>query len=178
MNTLGREAHFSRRSWQRFPTFEGRVMCRTARFIALTAALGFALLASEARAADARQEITEMEQKWAEAVQRHDPDEIGRFLHADFTFVNPRGLLLHRDDHLEDFRLKRTVFTKVELADVEIRVYGDAAVVTSRPKITGFAVTPAGKTTFDAQPARFTDTLIRRDNQWLSVARHMSLVAE
>src|SRR5947207_14520931 len=110
-----------------------------------------------------------MEQKWAESVQRNDANEIGGFLHNDFTFVNPRGQILHRAEHLDDFRQKRTVFTKVELSEVKVRVYGDAAVVTSRPKITGFAVTPTGKTTFDAQPARFTDTLIRHDGKWQSV---------
>jgi hypothetical protein len=63
----------------------------------------------------------------------------------------------------------------VKLTDVEIRVYGDSAIVTSRPIISGYAVTPGGKTTFDQQPARFTDTLIRFNGKWLSVARHMSL---
>lgn len=144
--------------------------------VTLVAGFGFALLISHANAADTRQEISDMEQKWAEAVQRNDVDAIGSFLSDDFTFVNPRGQLLTRSQHLDDFRNKRTVFTKVELSDVQIRVYGEAAVVTSRPKITGYAVTPAGTTKFDAQPARFTDTLIRREGKWQSVARHMSLV--
>lgn len=152
-------------------------MCRISWFFALAASLGVALLFSHTYAADTRQEISEMEQKWAESVQRNDVDAIGSFLIDNFTFVNPRGQLLNRSQHLDDFRNKRTVFTKVELSDVQIRVYGDAAVVTSRPKITGFALTPAGITKFNDQPARFTDTLIRRDGKWQSVARHMSIVA-
>jgi ketosteroid isomerase-like protein len=152
-------------------------MHRMCWLVGLAAGLGIIQLASQVQGADERQEIQEMEQKWAEAVQRNKPDEIGAFLHGDFTFINPRGQLLHRAEHLDDFRRNRTVFTKVELSEVEIRVYGDAAIVTSQPTITGFAVTAAGKTTFDAQPARFTDTLIRRDGKWQSVARHMSLVS-
>jgi ketosteroid isomerase-like protein len=139
---------------------------------------GFAFQPPQIYAADFQQEIATMEQKWADAVQRNNVDDIGKFLQSDFTFVNPRGVLLRRAEHLDDFRQKRTVFTKVELSDVVIRVYGDNAVVTSRPKITGFAVTPAGTTTFDAQPARFTDALIRRDGKWQSVARQMSLVSD
>jgi ketosteroid isomerase-like protein len=154
-------------------------MPRTARLLVLAAGLGLVLLACPVRGADgAPAEVEEVERQWAAAVERNDVEAIGRFLHAEFTFVNPRGQLLRRDEHLDDFRQKRTVFTKVELTEVRVRLYGDAAVVTSRPKITGFAVTPAGKTTFDARPARFTDTLIRRDGKWLSVARHMSLVSD
>jgi ketosteroid isomerase-like protein len=153
-------------------------MRRNIGFVAMAAVgLGLASLAGSAAAGEPLREIEEMEQKWAEAVEHNDPDEIGNFLSADFTFVNPRGVLLPRAQHLDDFRQKRTVFKKVELTDVVIRVYGDAAVVTSRPKITGFALTPAGKTTFDAQPARFTDTLIRVDGKWKSVARQMSLAS-
>src|ERR1700722_7560352 len=127
-------------------------MSQNIGFIALsTVVLGLASFARPATAADARKEIEEMEHKWAEAVQRNDPDEIGSFLHESFTFVNPRGVLLHRAEHLDDFRNKRTVFEKVKLTEVEIRVYGDAAVVTSRPIITGYAVTPGGKTTFNQQ---------------------------
>jgi ketosteroid isomerase-like protein len=135
-------------------------------------------LVSPAWAADSPQELASFEQKWAEAVQGNDPDDIGHFLHADFTFVNPRGQLLDRAAHLDDFRNKRTVFSKVELSEVQIRIYGDFAIVTSRPKITGFAVTPAGTAVFNDQPARFTDTMIRRDGKWQSVARHMSFVSE
>jgi len=147
-------------------------------FFALAASLGFLFLTAEARDAGSQEEIAVMERKWAKAVERNNVDEIGSFLRSDFTFVNPRGQLLHRDEHLDDFRKKLTVFTKVELSDVRIRVYGDFVVVTSRPKITGFAVTPAGITRFDAQPARFTDTIIRSGDQWQSVARQMSLVAQ
>ncbi len=151
-------------------------MSRNARFVALAVVgVGLASFARPVHAADARREIEEMEQKWAKAVQENDPKKIGSFLHDSFTFVNPRGVLLHRAEHLDDFQNKRTVFTTVKLTEVEVRVYGDSAVVTSRPIITGYAVTPAGKTTFDQQPARFTDTLIRFEGRWLSVARHMSL---
>jgi ketosteroid isomerase-like protein len=144
----------------------------------LAMSVGLTAMSDHARAADARQEIAEMEQAWAKAVERNKVDEIGRFLHADFTFINPRGQLRRRAEHLDDFRARRTVFTRVKLSEVKIRVYGDAAVVTSRPIITGFAVTPAGKTTFENQPARFTDTLHRYEGKWQSVARHMSLVAD
>jgi ketosteroid isomerase-like protein len=137
-----------------------------------------AATAFESGLSDAQQDVLAMEQQWAKAVERNDIDAIGTFLHADFTFVNPRGVLLRKNAHLDDFRKRRTAFAKVELSEVRIRIYGNAAVVTSQPKITGFALTPAGKMTFGAQPARFTDTLIRLDNKWLSVARHMSLVAE
>ncbi len=152
-------------------------MNRIAGFV-FAAVIGVGLASSPRSvwAGDAQKEIAEMEQEWGKAVESNSPEAIGRFLSRDFTFVNPRGVLLNRAEHLDDFRQKRTVFSKVELTDVVIRVYGDAAVVTSQPKITGFAVTPAGKTMFNATPARFTDTLIRLEGKWISVARHMSLV--
>jgi ketosteroid isomerase-like protein len=153
-------------------------MYRLTACLALVLCAGFGRLVADVQAAEAHEGIGLFEQRWAEAVERNDPDEIGRFLYDDFTFVNPRGQLLDRAAHLDDFRERCTVFSKVELSEVQIRIYGDFAVVTSRPKITGFTVTPAGKTTFNAQPGRFTDTLIHRNDKWQSVARHMSLVSE
>jgi hypothetical protein len=160
------------------PSRKQRSTRRLPRSGGLLAAISLMICAPGIGAADSRDEIKGMEQKWAEAVEHNDPDEIGSFLEERFTFVNPRGMLLHREEHLDDFRQKRTVFAKVALSEIVIRVYGDDAVVTSRPKITGFAVTPAGKMSFDATPARFTDTLIRRNGKWQSVARQMSLVSE
>ena len=107
-----------------------------ARKITIHAAalVAFFFVGSNLYPADSGHDVNQVEQQWSQAVESNDPDRIGAFLHPDFTFVNPRGQILNRAEHLDDFRNHRTVFTAVELGDLKVRIYGDFAVVTSRPR--------------------------------------------
>src|SRR5689334_9117130 len=84
-------------SYESFKPQKGSPMRSMSWIVALAAGFGFALLVCHTYAAGEQQEISEREQKWAEAVQRNDVDAIGSFLSSDFT-VNPRGQLLHRKE--------------------------------------------------------------------------------
>ena len=127
-----------------------------------------------AGADDAPATLARLELDWANAVERNDVDAIGRFLHPDFTFTSPTGAIANRKDHLEDFRKGNSRFTLVALSEVEARVYGDLAVVTSRPTIDGMAKVNGNVINLKCQAARWTDTLIRRNDSWTCVARHQS----
>ncbi|MBV9122496.1 MAG: cytochrome P460 family protein [Planctomycetes bacterium] len=118
--------------------------------------------------------LTTLELDWANAVERNDVEAIGRFLHPDFTFTSPVGVMANRTDHLEDFRKGNARFTKVALSEVEVRVYGQMAVVTSRPTINGTVKVHGQVLTLKDQEARWTDALVFRDGSWTCVARQQS----
>jgi len=123
---------------------------------------------------DAVKTLAKLELDWANAVERNDVDAIARFLHPDFTFTSPRGGIADRASHLDDFRNGNSRFTLVALSEVEVRVYGQRAVVTSRPTIDGMVKANGSVITMKCQRARWTDSLIFQDGAWTCVARHQS----
>jgi quercetin dioxygenase-like cupin family protein/ketosteroid isomerase-like protein len=125
-------------------------------------------------AGDATKTLIKLELDWANAVERNDVEAIGRYLHPDFTFTSPTGGIANRKDHLEDFRNGNSRFTLVALSEVEVRVYGTTAVVTSRPTIDGMVKVNGKVITLKCQGARWTDTLVLRDGSWTCVARQQS----
>jgi ketosteroid isomerase-like protein len=121
------------------------------------------------RDADSEQELKKLEHDWAAAVEKNDADVIARFLADDFVFIGPRGNLQERMPHLDDFRSGRLAIEAVKIEETRIRVYGDAAVVSSRflikGKFVGMDITG---------PYRFTDTWVKLHGRWLSVARQQT----
>jgi ketosteroid isomerase-like protein len=126
------------------------------------------------KAAETTKTLIKFQLDWAGAVERNDVEAIGRFLHQDFTFASPTGAMANRKDHLEDFRNGNARFPLVALSEVEVRVYGETAVLASRPTINGSVKVDGKLITLRCQTARWTDTLIRRDGSWTCVARQQS----
>jgi len=123
---------------------------------------------------DAAKTLVKLELDWANAVERNDVKAIGRYLHPDFTFTSPRGGIANRKDHLEDFRNGNARFSLVALSEVEVRVYGKMAVVTSRPTIDGTVKSNGRLITLKGQAARWTDSFVLQDGSWTCVARQQS----
>ena len=71
--------------------------------------------------------------RWMEAAERRDRSALERFLADEFTMVTNRGSLIDKAQWLENMlhRVGRD-FTPPEFLDVCVRVYGDAALMTSR----------------------------------------------
>lgn len=103
-----------------------------------------------------------------------DAAAYARLWAEDVTVVTPEGRLLRRAEALatvDPAAMKGLTASPSE--DVQIRVYGNTAVVTGRITISG---QQNGKTVNDQ--LRFTDTLVKRDGRWLLVADHVTLVAK
>lgn len=146
------------------------VACVFALLVAMSCLLG--------DTSDATKTLMKLELDWAGAVERNDVEAIGRFLHPDFTFTSPTGVIANRKDHLEDFRNGNARFPLVALSELEVRLYGQMAVVTSRPTISGTVKVNGKVKTLKCQGARWTDSLILQDNSWKCVARQQSNIPE
>ena len=70
------------------------------------------------------------------------------------------------------FETRRHKIHRIEIDNLNARVFGDAAVVTGRTHGVG----EVEGSTYDVV-IRFTDTLVRRDGRWQVVASHASLLA-
>jgi hypothetical protein len=116
--------------------------------------------------------LVELQQVLAAAWTSGDRAAIERIIAPGWTSTGPDGSLTDRATVLAQvFETGAHRIRRLEIDDVEARVFGDAAVVTGRTHGVGeFNDTP-----YDVV-IRFTDTFVRRDGRWQAVASHASLV--
>jgi ketosteroid isomerase-like protein len=101
-----------------------------------------------------------------------DADVLGRLWADDLEVAVPRMPVMTKSQALAFARSGRMAFQRYETSEVQIRVFGDAAVVTGRPRRTR---TLNGQAVDDDW--RFTKVYIRRGGQWQVVACHASEAA-
>ena len=150
------------------PTFALSVMVAAISFA------GDATPTSPDKQREVANSLIKLELDWANSVEQNDVESIGRYLHPDFTFTSPTGIIANRKDHLKDFRDGNSRFTLVALSEVKVRVYGQTAVATSRPTINGTVKVGDKVISLRFQGARWTDSLVLQNGPWTCVARQQS----
>ena len=110
--------------------------------------------------------VRHIEEEVAAATERNDADALAPYLAPDFIFVNPAGLLRTKDQFLNGFRNGRLRNTSYKVDDMQVRIFGAAAVVIYRSTVAG----TAGMQSMAPQRWR-TTMLIKRDGRWLIVAQ-------
>jgi len=121
----------------------------------------------------AQEEIKKIEQERNEALLKHDTATLDRMTSDDYTFINQRGELRTKAQILSGFKSGSFNYDAREISDLEVRVYGDAAVVT------GHALQKGIENTKDySGENRFTRVYVKQNSHWLSVALQATLVAK
>ena len=143
----------------------------------LTAVSCFAMLIStglrdhamQAASARDRADLERLETVWNAAHERGDAEVLDS-LWADELVVTVPGMpTMGKKDSLAIWRSGRMKFTRYATSDLDVRVLGDAAVVTGRllrQRIAG------GRQLADDW--RFTKVYLRRDGRWQVVSFHAS----
>jgi ketosteroid isomerase-like protein len=91
----------------------------------------------------------------------------------DYTFINQRGELRTRADIVAGFKSGSYKYEARQLSDVQVRVYGDTAVVTGR------ALQQGVENSKDySGENRFTRVYVKRQGRWVSVALQVTLVTK
>jgi ketosteroid isomerase-like protein len=113
--------------------------------------------------------VIELGRRWADAEQRGDVDELAALTTDDFTLVGPVGFVLTKPQWLDRYRTGDLVTTSIDLAEVEVRDYGDAAVAVG---------VHAQQAAYQGHPAdgrfRTTHVAVRRGDTWLLAGMHLS----
>jgi ketosteroid isomerase-like protein len=122
---------------------------------------------------ESSRELVEIQQRLAKAWVAMDRAAIEGIIAPDWTVTGTDGRVSTRRDVLRDvFESNVHRIRAVEIDDVRVRVFGDAAVVTGRTRGRGeYANAPYDVT------IRFTDVFVRREGRWHAVASHASLLA-
>lgn len=109
-----------------------------------------------------REELLLLEGEWNEAYNRHDIQAVGRILRDDYVLIDADANVLNKRQYLDT--IPRVQIKSENLQYPDIRVYGDAAIVSSIWKGT---YSFDGKDTTDT--IRYTDVFIRENGSWQAV---------
>jgi ketosteroid isomerase-like protein len=150
------------------------------RFVSAAIAVGIAFVLCVCSAAAAPQsnrptteeQLAKVEQDWADSYVKRDPLFAQGITTADFTFVDPDGLLMNKADYLKSIT-GETIVSAFNLEQLKVRVHGDAAVVT------GVAIITAKKGEKDKSGKyAFTDLFIKQNGEWKAVSGQATAMAK
>lgn len=123
----------------------------------------------------ARDEIVSLERAWCRAGERGDTATVARILAPDYTGQTSRGQTTTKADEIRSAtRSPSSPPSSCGYVDPVVRVYGNAAVVTSRVVYGGVR----NGVPFTNRIVLATDTYVKRNGRWQCVASAVTLVAE
>lgn len=123
--------------------------------------------------AAAEAELKEIEDMFVKASLTGDPTVFERLYADNYTFVDPTGQLVTREQDINDLKSGKLKFESHDQSNVQTRVYGDTAVVTGVSAIKG---TYAGDDISGRY--RWTDTFVRQNGQWKIVASQVNRIMD
>ena len=109
--------------------------------------------------------LSRLNRDYIRSVQNSDIRRFDEILAPDFRCSNPDGSLLDREGFLAQTARPVTI-SNLEARDVEIRMFGDVAIIHARTSYT----------LADGRPGagRYTDVWARQNGQWLCVSAHVT----
>src|SRR5262245_58477608 len=115
------------------------------------------------RTNDASRALCDTEARLTDALRHNDTDALDDVYADDFRLINYRGTVLQKAGVLQALRSGTPRFDSLATSELELRIYGDAGVVTGRQR--QVAREPGAG---EAHPAdvRFTHMFVRTNGKW------------
>jgi len=138
-----------------------------------SAILMSALLSCTNASPSSDQELIKLEDDWAQAMVKRDAARLSQFYGDDYVFTDADGVVSTKAKELEEITSGPYHETSYKFDDLQVRLFGDVAVVTGRNTIQG-----SWEDTQQSMsgPYRFTDVFVKRDGRWQCVASQASRV--
>ena len=111
-----------------------------------------------------QEEVLKLENEFAQAVVKNDPEAIGRFLADDWIIIEPDGGIIDRARFLEVIKSGALTHELMESDDINIRVYGNTAIVTGLTTSKGKFMEQVFTTR-----ERATDVFVNENGRWQCV---------
>lgn len=128
------------------------------RIAFLGTALAFAL---NAAAATPTEQLIQQANAWDKAIIRKDAAAISANMAEDFRQISARGDVSGKAAFIEAITSPKLVINPYGVEDMDVRFYGDVALVSGRTRMTG---------SWDGKPFgshyRYVDVYVRKDGQW------------
>jgi ketosteroid isomerase-like protein len=124
------------------------------------------------RNAKVEQELKKVEEEWANAYVRHDAGPLERILADEFITVGSNGQSHGKAQDIEELKSDRATYEYSTPYDLDIRVYGDMAVVIGRTKERGHY--DSGRQFINEY--RWTDVFVKRQGRWQCIAAQVASI--
>jgi ketosteroid isomerase-like protein len=122
---------------------------------------------------DAKEQVRQLGQQWADAEALGDTGTLGRLLTDDFVLVGPLGFMLDKQQYLGSRLSGDLRHESFAWEDLSVRVYGDAAVVVG---------SQTQLSTYQGHDAsgrfRVTQVAVEQGGVWVIAAIHLSPIAQ
>jgi type V secretory pathway adhesin AidA len=125
-----------------------------------------------AQGGDAEQEVRTVLKQMIDADLKVDAAALQETLTYDFNIVTENGIARNRAETLDGIRSGSTKFESFDAADVQVRIYGDTALVTFVETIKG---SRAGKNM--SGQFREVRVFVRGDRNWRAVLAQRTRIA-
>jgi hypothetical protein len=122
---------------------------------------------------DDEQALMKIQHEWADARLRRDSSFPRQIEVDDFTVVWFDGRLVNKQEDVKTYASDDAVFTEFKIDDLEMRFYGDTAIVVGQGSIKAHTKTQdlSGKYVW-------TDTFVKMRGEWKAVASQVTPVLE
>jgi len=112
---------------------------------------------------DPVQELTKIKEQWSQAEVKRDLGYLDQLFAKDFDMFNARGHF-NKEQMLESLKDPDLTFTELHSDNIQVRLYGNVAVMTDHVKARGIA---KGKE-FNRE-SRFVRIFVREHRKWQAV---------
>lgn len=117
-------------------------------------------------------EVQKFDHDWSAAEVRGDKAALDTMLADDFVGVGPRGFVLTKSEWLDRHASGDLKYDALDVNEIEVHPYGDAALVTSRQSQQGSYQSHNIQGEF-----RATQLLVRDGDRWRLASLHLSPIA-
>ena len=118
-------------------------------------------------------EVEALNRQWMDAYVRRDIGFLERHLADDYVSTFPDGEVFDKKGEIEALKSGAVALTAMTPREMNVRVYGDAAVITGRS-----AIKAQVKGEEIAGELRFTDVWTKQGGRWLAVASQVTRIAQ
>ena len=146
-----------------------RILLLTLAVIALSCLL--IAQGKNAKSSSVADEIKKLEQQRNEAILKGDTATLDKLTSDDYTNTTAQGKMEKKGDIMDGFKSGKIKFESRELSDLDVRVYGNTAVVTGQVNQKG---TNNGADTSGQN--RFTRVYVKQNGRWISVANQATAI--
>jgi hypothetical protein len=123
------------------------------------------------------QRLVKLVEDWAAAELRGEAAFLERALADDFVGVGPHGFTLTKEQWIARHEAGNLRYESFGLDDVEVRLYGEAAVAVCRQSAEGVYEDDNGRYDIHEQ-FRATLIFVEQQGRWLLAGMHLSPIAE
>jgi ketosteroid isomerase-like protein len=117
-----------------------------------------------AQAGGVEQELKQMEDDWQKATRTKDVATLKRIIAEDWVATDDQGKILKREQYISQTTANPDVVQSNENTDMQVRVYGNTAVVTG-----GLTEKGTRNGTAYLETYRWTDVFVKRGGHWQAV---------